>query len=121
MFEQPVVNTTYLSAVPLTDHVTGDAIAVGFRGAELTIFFQIPSISGTPNGLISLQGSLDGSTWKDIPGAFSEFRASTAGALSVEDRVCVWSGLNFHSVRLKYTRSSGGTANTITAQYRLRA
>jgi hypothetical protein len=111
----------YIDAQSLTANVTGGSIPVA-NVKELTMTIQVPSISGAPNGLISLQGSIDnGVTFNDITGAFSELPGTTAAALAVmNSRVCVWSGLNFDYVRLKYTRSSGGTANTISAQYRVR-
>jgi hypothetical protein len=62
----PDNNLTYLVEAPLTADVEGPAIEMGAEG-RLTMFIQVPSVSGSPNGLISLQGSLDGSKWLDSP------------------------------------------------------
>lgn len=118
----------YIVNASLAADILGEAIKVRQHG-ELTMMIQVPSVSALPNGLISLQGNLDGSAagladqtkWKDIPGAFSELLVSSAGLLVVKDLVCIWYGLNcFEYVRLKYKSTSGGAGNYLSAQYRAR-
>lgn len=119
----PTLNLTYIVAAPLTADIVGPAIKVKKDG-RVTIFLQVPSISGAPNGLWSLQGRLDVSDvngWKDLTNAFSELPGQgVTGLLAVWDKPCVFSGVNAEEVRLKYTRFSGGTGNVASAQYRAR-
>jgi hypothetical protein len=88
--------------------VTGGAIQIGPEGRLLV---QIQwAATGTPVGTLSLEFSLDGATWKTVPGASTEF---TQPAGSAGDIVCSWRELQpFKRVRLKYVSTSGGAANT---------
>lgn len=110
-------NDSYISAAALTADVVGDAIVLG-KKKELAVTLQVPAIDGAPNGLISLQTTLDGGTnWEDIPGAFSELPgAGVTGALTVIDKYCAWRNINADIARLKFTRASGGTGNTLSGQ-----
>lgn len=118
----PTLNLTYLVASSMAADILGGAIPVRQHG-QLTMRIIVPSIAGTPNGLLSLQGRLDvtdANAWVDILGAFSELPgAGTSGALAAAvDKHCVWSGINFSEVRLKWKFTSGTGA--LSARYRSR-
>lgn len=110
--EQPMPK--YIVAGSLAATFSGPAIDMRDTNGELNMTI-VTTATGTPNGLISLQSSQDGSTgWKDISGAFTQLPASAAAALTAQDRNCFWSGLkSARYVRLQWTRASGGTGATI--------
>lgn len=101
----------------LAADITGGPINMRETNGELKLRFA-STATGTPNGTLSLQGSDDTVTWDDIPGAAGQLPAS--GALAAQTRLCVWSGLNFEFVRLKWTAASGGTGATLNASARTR-
>jgi hypothetical protein len=96
-------------------NIEGAAIDLWDRDGTVTMDI-VTTATGTPNGLLSLQGSLDGVNWKAIQSAFAELPASTAGALAAQDIFAQWSGLNYRFVRLVWTRSSGGTGATLNVR-----
>ena len=106
---------SYIVNGSLAATLDGPTIDLRSSDRTLAIFLQTTA-TGTPNGLLSLQGSIDGATWRDLPGAFSQLPGSTPAALAAQDRVCIWSVLTVPYVRLRYTRTSGGTGATINAQ-----
>lgn len=103
-------NTTYIASGDMSASIDGPSITVGKEG---TLRAEISwANTGTPVGTISLQHlMLDGSTWIDVPGASAEF--TTQPNNNTVTLSCYWTGLQaFTTVRIKYTRASGGTANT---------
>jgi hypothetical protein len=98
--------------------VSGGAIQVGPRG-DVVIIASWQN-TGTPVGAFSLQFQrLDG-TLLDVPGSVAEFTANGNSQPNNDNKtiVCHWSNLRvYEKVFLKYTRASGGAANTtLTAE-----
>lgn len=103
--------------------VNGDmSLAGGLQGAPITtgpegrIRAEISWAStGSPVGTIALEFLSLSGTYKPIPGASAEFTANgnVQPASNAGDIVCHWRELQaFPTVRITYTRGSGGTANT---------
>lgn len=101
--------SSYITSGNMSADVTGTGLHVGPRRVVLMIISW--ASTGTPVGTLSLEGTLDGSTWVTIPGASTEF-LSQPNNNTVSNLVCLWREVHFRQVRLKYTRGSGGTANT---------
>lgn len=112
--------------LPISDYLVNRSLAADVEGPPISmrdtrgeLSMRIVSTdTGTPNGVLTLQGSVTGANWTDIPGAAPQLPDS--GNLAAGTRICVWYGLNFEYVRLKWTRSSGGTGATISASARVR-
>lgn len=104
--------SAYVAAGAMSADVVGTGLHVGPRRIVLMILSW--SNTGAPVGTLSLEGTLDGSTWVTVPGASTEF-SSQPNNNTVSNLVCLWREVHFRQVRLKYTRTSGGTANTSLA------
>lgn len=109
-------NATYIVSGNMAGDVTGDWINVHEQG-RLRLSVSWAS-TGSPVGTLSLEYLAQDGTAKTIPGASAEF--TTQPNSNAASLVCYWRELQvFERVRLKYTRGSGGTANTsLTASYR---
>lgn len=104
------LNTTYIASGDMSADILGPAITVGAAG--LLRFDVAWASTGTAIGTLMLQAlGADGSTWNDLPEsvyAFASHPNNDTKAITGH-----FSGLRiFAQVRLKYVRTSGGTANT---------
>lgn len=106
----PNDNVTYIVNGDMSADINGPSIAVGQGGRLLAHILW--NNTGTPIGTISLQALCpDGATWIDINGASAEFATQVNN--NNASILCAWRGLElFTQVRIKYTRTSGGTSNT---------
>lgn len=112
---EPLVGHGYDDAAYLVNQsmahavtVAGGAIQVGPEG-KLVALIQWAN-TGNPVGTLSLEFTHDGTLWKPVPGASTEF--TTQPASNTGDLVCYWRELKpFKRVRLKYASASGGAAN----------
>lgn len=107
---------TYIVNGALSANIEGPAITMK-RATQLKIRF-VSTATNTPNGLLSLQGSDNGTDWEDVPNAASILPAS--GNLSAQTKICLWKGLNYDFVRLKWTLGTpgSGVGATINASAR---
>ena len=105
-----VLNTTYIVSGDMSADILGPAITVGPAGR---VRFDVAWAStGTAIGTLMLQAlGADGSTWTNLEesvAAFSQHPNNTTAAITAHFRELQI----FAQVRLKYVRTSGGTANT---------
>lgn len=103
-------NTAYIASGDMSADVTGAAITVGPAGR---VRFDIDwANTGTPIGTLMLQNlGADGATWRDIAESVAGFPShpnNDTKSITAHFRELQI----FASVRLKYVRTSGGTANT---------
>lgn len=102
----------YFTAVAMTASRTGNPILVGPQRRLSMYIAWTNGAAGNPVGTFTLEGSTDGTTWKKYDDADAQFTSqpnSNSGTLA-----CTWREVPFTLARLVYTRSSGGTAETIT-------
>lgn len=97
--------------------IDGPSFVTGPRGDVILIASWLNT--GAATGTLSLQWLDTGGatpTWRDVPGASAEFTANNnvQPANNNATIVCYWRELYVfrNGLRIKYTRSSGGTSNT---------
>ncbi len=102
-------NPTYIVNQPMTADIVGAWIPVRECGVlEMEIAW---ANTGAPVGTLSLEHLGQDGNPKVIPGAAAEF--TTHPNSNTGDLTCCWREMKgYKQVRLKFTRSSGGTANT---------
>lgn len=103
------VELAYLVAASMAADVIGDPIQVGpLARLRLDVAW-----TGTPTGTFTLEArTLDGSTWRTVPGASLEFTSQPAGSAGV--LMPYWYQMQgFDAVRLRYTRTSGTGALSV--------
>lgn len=106
----PVNNTNYFPSGDMSASINGPAITVGPEGeVEFSASWTQHS---TQIGLFVLQSLslVDGTTWEDIPGSSGGFGAHPNND-TARTGVCRFYGLRiFGTVRVRYVRTSGGSA-----------
>lgn len=126
-------STTYASSVTSASTWTGSTITT--TAYRLACFLFTLTNTSNPIGTLEIDGSIDGSTWtpiyldanKPVYYIGSTYTAFTGGATiaindpagNVKIQACVEAITP--NLRMVYTRTSGGAASTINAQYSLRA
>jgi hypothetical protein len=104
-----VENATYIVNNSMAAHIEGPWIPVREGGVlEMEIAW---ANTGAPVGTLTLEHKAQDGNAKTIPGAAAEF--TTHPNSNTGDLTCCWREMKGYTlVRLKYTRGSGGTANT---------